>query len=65
MTKTTEQLTQLAGTFSVDDEKFIAGNASASTRARKTLQEIIAVAKARRNEITAEKNARKEAKASA
>lgn len=65
MTKTTEQLTELAGIFSVDDEKFIAGNASASTRARKALQEIIAVAKARRNEITAEKNARKAAKASA
>jgi len=65
MTKTTEQLIQLAGTFSVDDEKFINGNASASTRARKVLQDIIAVAKARRNEITAEKNARKAAKASA
>ena len=65
MTKTTEQLIELAGIFSVDDEKFIAGNASASTRARKALQEIIAVAKTRRNEITAEKNARKEAKASA
>jgi hypothetical protein len=64
MTKTTEQLIELAGIFSVDDEKFIKGNASASTRARKALQEIIAVAKARRNEITAEKNARKEAKAS-
>ena len=65
MTKTTEQLIELTGFFSVDDEKFIAGNASASTRARKALQEIIAVAKARRNEITAEKNARKAAKASA
>lgn len=64
MTKTTEQLIELTGFFSVDDEKFIAGNASASTRARKALQEIIAVAKARRNEITAEKNARKAAKAS-
>ena len=65
MTKTTEQLIGLTGFFSIDDEKFIAGNASASTRARKALQEIIAVAKARRNEITAEKNARKAAKASA
>jgi len=65
MTKTTEQLTELIATFTTDDEKFIAGNASASTRARKALQEIIAVAKARRTEITAEKNARKEAKVSA
>ena len=65
MAQTTDKLTQLIATFTTDDEKFIAGNASASTRARKALQEIIAVAKARRNEITAEKNARKEAKVSA
>jgi len=62
---TTEKLNELIAVFTIDDEKFIAGNASASTRARKTLQDIIAVAKARRNEITAEKNARKAAKASA
>lgn len=55
---TTEKLNELIAVFTIDDEKFIAGNASASTRARKTLQDIIAVAKARRNEITAEKNAR-------
>ena len=65
MAKTTETLTELIATFTTDDEKFIAGNASASTRARKALQEIIAVAKARRSEITEEKNARQEAKASA
>jgi len=65
MANTTETLTQLIATFTADDEKFIAGNASASTRARKTLQEIIAVAKARRTEITEEKNARKDAKVSA
>jgi len=62
---TTEKLNKLITTFTIDDEKFIDGNASASTRARKALQEIIAVAKARRTEITNEKNARKEAKASA
>jgi hypothetical protein len=65
MANTTDKLTELVATFTTDDEKFIAGNASASTRARKALQEIIAVAKARRTEITEEKNARKEAKASA
>ena len=65
MAQTTDKLTELIATFTTDDEKFIAGNASASTRARKALQEIIAVAKARRTEITAEKNTRKEAKASA
>ena len=65
MAQTTDKLIELVATFTTDDEKFIAGNASASSRARKVLQEIIAVAKARRNEITAEKNARKVAKASA
>lgn len=65
MAQTTDKLIELITAFNIDDEKFIAGNASASTRARKALQEIIAVAKARRNEITAEKNARKEAKVSA
>lgn len=63
MANTTEQLNQLIATFTTEDEKFIAGNASASTRARKALQEIIAVAKTRRTEITEEKNARKAAKA--
>jgi hypothetical protein len=62
---TTDKLNKLITAFTTDDEKFITGNASASTRARKALQEIIAVAKTRRTEITAEKNARKEAKASA
>lgn len=46
----------------VEDVKFVAGNGSASTRARKYLQEIILLAKQRRNEITAEKNARTAAK---
>jgi hypothetical protein len=45
MAQTTDKLTELIATFTTDDEKFIAGNASASTRARKALQEIIAVAK--------------------
>jgi hypothetical protein len=65
MTKTYEQLKELNEAFATDDEKFVNGKASASTNARKRLQEIIQVAKARRNEITAEKNSRKEAKVSA
>jgi hypothetical protein len=65
MTKTTEQLVELAGFFSVDDEKFINGNARASTRARNTLQAIIKIAKDRRAEITAEKNRRAEEKLAA
>jgi hypothetical protein len=46
-----------------EDEKFMAGNNAAGTRARKALAELSKAVKARRNEITAEKNARKEAKA--
>ena len=46
-----------------EDEKFMAGNNAAGTRARKALAELAKAIKARRNEITAEKNARKEAKA--
>jgi len=50
--------------FAIENEKFNSGKSSASTNARKRLQDIILLAKARRNEITAEKNARKQAKAS-
>ena len=48
--------------FLKEDAKFEAGNAAAGTRARKALGELSKAVKARRNEITAEKNARKEAK---
>ena len=44
-----------------EDDKFTAGNNAAGTRARKALGELGKAVKARRNEITAEKNARKEA----
>jgi len=43
--------------------KFEKGNNAAGTRARKALGELAKAVKARRNEITATKNARKEAKA--
>ena len=46
-----------------EDAKFTAGNSAAGTRARKALAELAKAIKVRRNEITAEKNARKEAKA--
>jgi hypothetical protein len=46
-----------------EDDKFVAGNNAAGTRARKALGELGKAVKTRRNEITAEKNARKEAKA--
>ena len=45
-----------------EDDKFTAGNNAAGTRAHKALGELGKAVKARRNEITAEKNARKEAK---
>ena len=54
--------TQLAA-YEAENEKFNKGNAAAGTRARKALAELAKAVKARRNEITAEKVARKEAKA--
>lgn len=48
--------------FLAEHEKFVGGNASAGTRARKALSEMSKLAKVIRNEITAEKNARKESK---
>jgi hypothetical protein len=46
-----------------ESAKFEAGNSAAGTRARKALAELAKAIKARRNEITETKNARKEAKA--
>jgi hypothetical protein len=54
--------TQLAA-YEAEHEKFEKGNAAAGTRARKALGELAKAVKARRNEITAEKLTRKEAKA--
>jgi hypothetical protein len=63
MSETVQQLTDAVAAWQVEDEKFVAGNNSAGTRARKALQEIAKLVKERRNEITAEKNTRKEASA--
>ena len=63
MDTTVEQLKRNFEEFLAEDAKFTAGNAAAGTRARKALAEVGKLVKARRNEITAEKNARKEAKA--
>jgi hypothetical protein len=49
--------------YLAEHEKFEKGNSAAGTRARKALAEMAKAIKARRNEITAEKTARKEAKA--
>jgi hypothetical protein len=59
---TTAQLQRLFEEFIKEDEKFTSGNAAAGTRARKALAEMNKAIKTRRNEITAEKAARKEAK---
>ena len=63
MSETVQQLTDAVAAWQVEDEKFVAGNNAAGTRARKALQEITKLVKERRNEITAEKNSRKEASA--
>jgi hypothetical protein len=63
MTTTVEQLKTAFEEFLAEDGKFTSGNGAAGTRARKALQEVAKLVKARRNEITEEKNARKEAKA--
>jgi hypothetical protein len=62
MSETVQQLVDAVAAWQIEDEKFVAGNSAAGTRARKALQEISRLVKVRRNEITAEKTARKEAK---
>jgi hypothetical protein len=54
--------TQMAA-YLAEHTKFEAGNSAAGTRARKALGELAKAVKSRRNEITATKNARAEAKA--
>jgi len=62
METTKQQLQKIYEEFLKEDDKFEAGNAAAGTRSRKALAELAKLVKARRNEITAEKAARKEAK---
>lgn len=62
MSNTVEQLKAAFDNFLAEDAKFVAGNNAAGTRARKALQEMGKAVKARRTEITDEKNARKESK---
>ena len=61
--ETTTQLQEQFDAFLKENAKFVGGNSAAGTRARKALGELSKLAKVRRNEITTEKNARKEAKA--
>ena len=65
MAETVKQLKAAFENFLSEDAKFTGGNSAAGTRARKALQEVGKLVKARPNEITEEKNARKEAKAKA
>jgi hypothetical protein len=59
MSTTVQQITEAFETWQTEDEKFVGGNGAAGTRARKALQEISKLVKARRSEISEEKNARK------
>jgi hypothetical protein len=63
MSETIQAIKEAVTAWTTEDAKFESGNSAAGTRARKALAEIGKLIKARRNEITAEKNARKEAKA--
>jgi hypothetical protein len=63
MSQTSQELLNAIEAWKVEDEKFDKGNNAAGTRARKALQEVAKLVKARRTEITEEKAARKEAKA--
>jgi len=56
------QLEEAVAAWKDEDDKFEGGNNAAGTRARKALQDVAKLVKNRRNEITATKNARKEAK---
>ena len=59
MSETVQQIADAFATWQTEDEKFVNGNASAGTRARKALQEVAKLAKTRRAEIIEEKNSRK------
>lgn len=62
MTSINDQITDAVTQYMAEDAKFTAGNSAAGTRSRKALAELGKLVKLRRNEITAEKNARAEAK---
>lgn len=64
-TNTLDSLRANLDTAFAEDAKFFAGNNAAGTRARKAYAEAAKLIKARRNEVTAEKAARAEAKAAA
>ena len=65
MSNTVEEMKALLETAFAEDAKFFGGNNAAGTRARKAYGEVAKLIKARRNEVTAEKNLRAEAKKAA
>lgn len=62
MSESVKNIEEQFAAWKAEDAKFSNGNNAAGTRARKALGEMAKAIKARRNEITAEKNARKENK---
>ena len=62
MSETIQQIKDAIAEWETEDSKFEKGNNAAGTRARKALAGVAKLIKARRNEITATKNERKEAK---
>ena len=62
MSATIQAIKDQVAAWDAEDTKFTGGNSAAGTRARKALGELAKLCKARRNEITTEKTARKEAK---
>lgn len=63
MSDTIQAIKEAVAAWEAEDTKFEKGNNAAGTRSRKALAELTKLIKARRNEITETKNARKEAKA--
>lgn len=59
MSNTVELIKEQFEAFLAENEKHVAGNGAAGTRARKALGEMAKLAKTRRGEIQEEKNARK------
>ena len=59
MSNTADTFKTLVETFAGDYEKFQGGNNAAGTRSRKSLQEIIKLARDTRKAIQEEKNSRK------
>ena len=62
MSNSVQSIEDQFAAWKAEDTKFTNGNNAAGARARKALAEMAKAIKARRNEITAEKNARKETK---